>query len=105
MPKAKTKHPTLFPRCSLPSIRPKVTTLGHALVRTGLPVTAGFVHLGPPPRKPLHPAGIDEPEEHDDDAEREARVQRGAERHGVLGPPRRGAVLDQVVEEEAPSDQ
>lgn len=69
--------------------------------RASLPVAALLVHLGAPPAETLHPAGIYEDEEDNDDAEREARVEGGAEGHGVLAPPGVCAALDEVVEEEA----
>lgn len=69
--------------------------------RTGLPVAALLVDLGAPPAEALHPAGVYEDEEDNDDTESEARVEGGAEGHSVLAPPGVCAALDEVVEEEA----
>lgn len=60
-----------------------------------------LVDLGAPPAKVLHPPGVYEDEEDNDDAKGQARVERGAEGHGVLAPPGVCAALDEVVEEEA----
>ena len=85
----------------LPLVWPEIRPIGNALQGAGLPVAALLVDLGPPPRKSFHPAWINEPKEDDDDAERQARVEGRAQRHGVLGPPSIGAVLDLVVEDVA----
>lgn len=76
-------------------------SVGNALQGAGLPVTTLLIDLGSPPREAIHPARVDEPEEDDDNAERQTGVERRAQRHGVLGPPGVGAVLDLVVEDVA----
>lgn len=47
----------------------------------------------------LHPARVQEPKEYNNDSEREARIERRAESHGVFAPPGIGAALDDIVEE------
>lgn len=73
------------------------------LVGTCLPIAPLLVHPRAPPLQLGQPAppGIQEAEEDDHDAEREARVQRRGERHGVFPPPGRGAPAQVRVEEEA----
>lgn len=60
-----------------------------------------LVYLRAPPPKPVHPARIHEPEKHDHECERQPRVERGGEGHGVFAPPGGGATADEAVEEEA----
>lgn len=96
-------RPNPVPIIAIPSpgVWPKPFPFGQSLPGARLPVATLFVNLGPPPAKVLHQAGIDEAEEDDDDAKRQARVERGAEGHGVLCPPGTGASLDVVVEDVA----
>lgn len=85
----------------LPRFRPETLAFLDRPVRASLPVAPLLVDLGAPPAKVLDPAGVYKDEEDNDDAKGQARVERGAERHGVLGPPGVCAALDEVVEEEA----
>lgn len=78
--------------------------LGDGLVGAGLPVAALLIDFGPPPLEAVHPARVYEAEEDDDDAKRQAGIEGGAERHGVLAPPSGVPVLDEVVEDVADND-
>lgn len=75
--------------------------LRHSIIRASLPVASLLVHLGAPPLEVLGDAGVDEAEKDNDDAKGKARVESGAESHGVLAPPGVMAVLDDVVEDVA----
>lgn len=66
-----------------------------------MPVAALLVDFGAPPAEAAHPPRVEEAEEHDEDAESETGVERGAQRHGILGPPSARAPLDAVVEDVA----
>lgn len=72
-------------------------------IRTPLPIATLLEHPRAPPLQTPQPPprGIQKGEKDDDDAEREARVQRRGERHGVLGPPEGRAAAEVRVEEEA----
>lgn len=75
----------------------------QSLIRAAQPITPLLVDPGAPPLQHSQPApaGIEEAEEDNDDAERKTRIQRRGQRHGVLGPPGRGAAAQVRVEEEA----
>lgn len=76
-----------------------MATIRNRVVRASLPVTTLSIHICSPPAKPFHPAWVYEPEEDNNNAECQTRIQRRAEGHSVFGPPCRCPVLDQVIED------
>ena len=82
---------------------PKMLPRPQRLIRTSLPIAPLLVDPRAPPLQFAQeaPPRIQEAKEDDHDPERQARVQRRGERHGVLAPPGRGAPAQVRVEEEA----
>lgn len=86
---------------SSPRIWTKSLALWNRSIATCLPIAALLVHFCTPPLEVLHPPGVQEAEEDDDNAKGQTRVESSAEGHGVLAPPGVCAPFDQVVEDVA----
>lgn len=82
----------------------KTLPLLNCIIRTSLPITPLLVDFCSPPAEALHPPGINEAKEDNDDTESETRVESCAERHSVFAPPGVVAVLDNVIEDVTNND-